>query len=311
MDSTATKGSWYMNDSHCRSARTGEEVYAGDFNAAFHGLGHTFFNDFERMCLDQLPDSEEFVVVDVGSALGRQNTRVAARKRPNVRFYMVDKLGDWFMSRYKEMEKSYPNMGINEPLQGLGEPDTGDLEGWVNRALQRNGYKNVTFLRREMKPMNGGTNLADIAPVLDTRRVIFTGYHNPVGLGNVTVAEAIRHRAERLFLNNSAMERIAPGSEHWLPMKRYLSSDLRPAELDKLIGLIYDPDSDIDKEVYRYDSNNKSQKMFMSVLKQPFALAQVDTLQKAGMDVAMVVTAGPDEYITLNSPSQHIAARRK
>ncbi len=314
MDNLAAAYPWYREDPfHCQPQVSGDAVYAGAYRTVQCGMGTIYELDFEKMPLSRIPNSEEFVLVDIGSAFGRRTSRRLAKEKPNVKVYMIDKLDDWFMERFRGMEchASRPDVAGYE-LKAIIEPYE-PLEQWANETFRRNWYDNVVFIHRELKPLTDGqTNLGDIENYLRTRRAVFTGFKNPAGLGNITAAEAARHNAEMLLYNNSSLENIPPDSPKWSAMRRFLGDSMSTAEIGKTISLVWDPFYDTNSEKRKYDCcKDEGQRMFTIALRQLFVLAQADFLQSHGMNPELHLNDHQSGHPDYNQPAHNIVARRQ
>jgi len=66
-DSLAAAHPWYRDDPwHYQPAKTGEEVYEEHYNRMQKGVPVIMWKDFEGMLNEEIPDSEEYVLVDIG-----------------------------------------------------------------------------------------------------------------------------------------------------------------------------------------------------------------------------------------------------
>ncbi|RLI98112.1 MAG: hypothetical protein DRO99_01530 [Candidatus Aenigmatarchaeota archaeon] len=310
MDNLARAYPWYRSDPfHCQPPRSGDDVFADAYRSMQQGVQEIHNDVFESMLAECVPDSEEYVVIDIGSHLGRRVTLPFARKRPNVRVYMFDKL------KPEDVDAGYnyrdsSDVGWEYFRTRVSPRD--DVRSWVNELLDANGFGNVTYVHGELEWRNVGSNLDGISRVLASRRLVFTGYKNPKGLGNVTIAEATKHGAERLFLNNTALEKLPPDSPRWDMMRSFLEGDMSEAEIEAVIGRIWDPrhGSIPRNDVGKYDYREPGQRMFATALKQLFILSQVDFLQNNGMDASLWIDRLPKGYGGYNSQDHDISAVR-
>jgi hypothetical protein len=259
--------------------------FSDSFRKTYFGLNTIYEWEWVEALDSVIPDSEEFVVMDIGSGLGRRVTRLLAAAKPKTRFYMVDKLSGKEVSEGKNYKKEYGYPGLKIKVKKRD-----NVEEWVNDLMQANGFSNITYVDRKMVPLEPGKgNLESIEDTLKSRRLVFTGYDNPYGLGNITASEIVYHKPEMAFFNNSALEAIKQDSPHWNLTREFLSGTLTEKEIDKIISLIHDPNYDSDKmsDDQKYDYWKEGQRHFAMALKQLFVLAQVNFLQKHDMRVTL------------------------
>ncbi|MCK4589365.1 MAG: hypothetical protein KAT77_02910 [Nanoarchaeota archaeon] len=273
---------------HYQEPVSGDALYERHYHHVQKGLSKIAFYEFHKLPLKEIPDSEECVLIDIGSGMGRQKTRPVAKAKPNLRVYMIDRL------ERKKIEEPYNfKPGVSPEFAGeefkVRVPISDNIEETVNTLLEANGYKNLIYIHRDLKYLEGeGTNLPELSQVTVGRRVFFTGYQNPDGLGNITIEEAIFHEAEKIYFNNTGLEKIRPDANRFKLMKNYLQEDLNEEEIKRVIELMYDPRALVDaRGPKKYDYKIPAQKQFAIVLKQLFALAQLDFLQKNGFETEL------------------------
>ena len=299
----AARYAWYRDHPEYYQPRvSGEVVYRSNFNSI--GLRSMEEGTFERLPLRDIPDSDEYVLIDVGSGLGRKNTRPFARERPHVRVFMVDSLTKEKVENSNNF-KAYPKNDLVGEEFKVRVPITGDVGNSVNELLEANGYPNITYIQKRLSQHSLDLG---IEKVLESRRVVVTGYKNPIGLGNTTARLAVQTQAEMVYFNNSAVELIEPGSEHYGLLRAFLSPQMKREEIEKVVSLLYDPrdkkrKSDWDE---RYDYDVEGERLFASALKLLFALAQKDLLESNGYNVE-IYQDNPRVY---NGPDHHIAAKK-
>ena len=297
---------WLWSDPAYRQpARPGDPNY--NDNISKFSLSSLLRTDFEKMPLKDIPDSEEYVLIDIGSKLGRRVTRPFAKQKPHVRVYMVDCLP-------KEKITDSDNFFVFPRNDIAGEElkvkvhVTDDLEDSVNRLMQANGYQNITYIQKWVTETDYDLGIDDIAK---TRRVIVTGFLNPSGLGNTTTSVGIQYSAETIYFNNSALEFIDSTSERYRLMRTYLrNSGVSDPETDKLISLIFDPKHSERELGSKYDKKDEGQRNFGNALKFLFVLAQVDLLEKSGYAIELFENKVKFGYQNYNQPSHHVVAKK-
>ncbi|MBU0530576.1 MAG: hypothetical protein KKC05_02780, partial [Nanoarchaeota archaeon] len=122
---------------------------------------------------------------------------------------------------------------------------------------------------------------------------------------------AIYHKAEGVYLTNSALEKITPGSEHFRYMMRFLKENMLDQEIQRIMSLMHDPDSPKGKkrsDKYHYKT---TEKYFALALKLMFLLPQVDRLQRSGMDATLYSEKGNENGQNYNNPDHFLKASRK
>lgn len=289
---------WRDDPFHHQSAVRGADVYRQDF--ARIGLENMLCADFERSHFSAIPDSEEYVLIDVGSHLGRRVTRPFARSHPNVRVVMVDCLTradvvDNF--NYQRFNHDPPNTPFD-----LKVAITDDIVSSVNALLQANGYANVRYVHKQLTPADYDLSIPSLTR---SRRVVVTGFKNPKGLGAVTAALAVREDAEKLYLTQSGIECVPPSSPTFDPLKKYLASYFAPEEVNKVIAFIHDPRHTNALHAEKYDRTDEGQRLFSAVLRLLFVLPQKKMLEQNGYTATLFQEArlGAVPY---NQPAYHL-----
>ncbi len=263
-----------------------------------------------RLAQRELPDSAEYAVIDIGSGFARDTTRPLAAAKPSVRVYMVDRIErEWLDQDWQYIELKYP--GAGPPLR-TRVPFSRDIATTVNILFRVNGYTNITYVHKCLTPEDSTLGIED---ELAGKRVVVTGYKNPKGLGNLTAALAIKLRAEALYLNNSALEKLPKDAPAFGPMRSLLRDrGLSAAEADGVCARISDPRFRPDRPDYwpkpeKYEYSDPAQRQFGETLKLPFVLVQAQHLERNGY--AVTVLQEPGERRSYNGPDHHLVARRR
>ena len=262
---------------HYRHEITGSEP---EFSVHFSGISES---EFEQKPLKDVSDSDEFVLIDIGSHLGTRITLPFARARPKVRIYLVDTLTrDDIVG-----DRAYAMFSVRTPVS------SDDIEGSVNRLLEENRYHNVRYVQKKLR-FSSSLDLG-IEDEVKGKRIILTGFKNPRGLGNLTIEEAIRLEAERVYLNNSSLENIVPESKHFDWIRKYLSEYASKEEIDWLIGLFKDGE-------VKYNYKHGSKREFAVALKLLFVLAQKAKLEENGFEVRVLLNIKKKRNNHFNQP---------
>ncbi|MCD6495995.1 MAG: hypothetical protein J7K54_01870 [Candidatus Aenigmarchaeota archaeon] len=299
---------WYRDDfeelDDLLREKSGSEIYKEQFFSTIKGLDRRTEEELRRMPFSDVPDSEEYALVDIGSHLGTEFTNRFASSKPHVRVFMVDSLTQEDLER-KYVYTPFKNGELVEVFRYRPERFTGDVEEDVNSLLDMNGYRNVRYLQKEMK--KNGSNLEEIESELRGKRLVFTGFKNPRELGTITLLEGISHGAERIYMNNTALENLKQDSWVFGMLKDYVKGELTEPEREKLVRLIYYPECSprmIKQIMYDYRSNER---YFATALKQLFSLAQADILESSGYDAGLALGFS----INYNQSDHNFAAVRK
>lgn len=293
---------WRDDPLHHQPAVSGADVYRHDF--ARIGLETVLCADFERSHFSAIPDSEEYMLIDVGSHLGRRVTRPFARSHPHVQVVMVDCLkrddviDDFNYQRF--------NHSHDAPLE-LKVAITDDIASSVNALLQANGYANVRYVNKQLTPADYDIGIRSLTR---SRRVVVTGFRNPKGLGAVTAAIAVREGAEKLYLNQSGIECIPPSSPSFDPLKKYLAPYFAPEEVAKIIALIHDPQHTDTLHAEKYDRTDEGRRLFSAVLRLLFVLPQKKMLEQNGYATTLFQEARLGD-VPYNQPAYHLRAYRR
>ena len=296
----ARRASHSAEDHLSQPPMSGEQVYAGDFRQI--NLQKLTTAEFEALPLSDIPDSEEFALIDIGSHLGMRVTRPFARAKPNVQVMMVD-----YLSRDQVMDiGNYrvlpPHVVQREPLQGP-IPFRDSVEDTVNELMEINNLPNVTYQQKWLTP---GKNDLTLPSTIQGKRVVVTGWHNPAGLGTITAQIAADLGAESLYFNNSGLEKINPSSQHAEEFIEYLSTHFSSEEAIKVFDLMHGPQSS--RSSAKYDYKKSEEKMFASTLLLFFALYQKEMLADAGYNVSIFANSDAQHY---NNPAHHIVGNKK
>lgn len=302
----AQREPWRRNEAHLyQPSVSGREVYSADFKR--FEMPELYNSEFEKLPLKDIPDSRGCVLIDIGSELGRWNTRPFALERPNVKVFMVDKLTKAQLNDATHFEEEMGDVA-GVPFY-IPVPISDDIEVSVNKLLQENGYANITYLH---KWLTYDDLRLGIEERIKGRRIFVTGFRNPEGIGNLTVMKAIELGAEGVYVNNPWVERNHPDSLQWDLMRAFLSSYLSPSEIEKIIHLAYDPEDTRphEKTSCKYKYDEPGQREFGYTLKLLFALAQRDLLEKHGYAVNLFSDRYPLGYGNYSAPNQNLVARK-
>jgi hypothetical protein len=286
------------------SDTSSDEVYADDFRCI--QLTEMKAGAFETLPLKNLPDSDEYVLIDVGSELGRRVTLPFARAKPHVHVVMIDHLKRAFLELPEHHGSAPDHPGAREAFS-VRAAITDDVQRSVNNHLSANGYFNVRYIQKKLSYED---HALGIDKLLQTRRVVVTGFKNPGGLGNITVALACAVDAEQVYVTNSALEHINPGSEHFALLRAYLSKYLSDDKLTKICQLMHDNNTFLDAGE-KYDYREDGEYYFSSVLKLLFALPQAAQLRQTGL-ISDVIRLRPNHGYRedYNRPGHGIIASR-
>ncbi len=274
-----------------------DEIYKEDFDKI--DLPRTNIDYFEKQPLATIPDSEEFVLIDVGSETGERVTLPFAQAKPNVHVVMVDHLTPDAVLILATRSRCGGGF-FKEPVMPLTAQQA------MNELLQKNGFPNVQYVGKQVS--YGDVNLGeDVDALCESRRVVVTGWKNPGGLGNIASDLALAYGAEQVYITNSGIEHVKPTSEHVMPLLSYLEGKLTKDEALGLCWGMYDnfPSDPDDK----YDHRIQGEYLFASVLKLFFVLPQFTKLVEEGMDAEIFKLAPLNGFSEpYNSPGYGLKA---
>jgi hypothetical protein len=287
------------------------ESMPADYQEEYYdfGLKPMKAQDFESLPLKEIPDSPEYVLIDVGSSLGRRITRPFSTKRPNTRVIMIDCL----TREDLEDESNYTSYETNE-ISGKELITrvrlTDNIEESANRLLKANGYDNIIYVNHKLT-LGSLTRLVGlIHDKIDGKKIYLTGNKNPRGLGDLTCRFGVLADAYKICLNNSALEKMSVSDEKFEMVQDYLSKKgFKRDEIQKYLSLIawYEKDSQQD----RYDYSKDTERIFAKTLKLAYALAQKEFLERNGYSVEITDCIHRFGNGSFNLPDHNIIATRK
>jgi hypothetical protein len=183
------------------------------------------------------------------------------------------------------------------PFTGSGSSHV-DFETWANELMHANDYKNIRFVSVDLSHALSGDELKKIYKFTSSRHVIFTGIKNPRGLGYATIREASNHKAEKLFVAPTALEKIEKHDSEWEEFRNFISSKLGENEIDKYFNLLHENDwKENDYINYKYNYMKAEEKRIGITLKQLFILSFVDAMSKRGYDAELFLEGTyPGDY---------------
>lgn len=291
---------------HTQPGVSGDEVYRQDFGRI--RVPSILEQDFERLPLQEVPDSSAFLLLDIGSHIGRRVTLPFVRAKPRVAVVMVDHLTLEEITDPLNFADLGDNAHAGEPFR-VRVPAERTAEATVNALLRANGYPNVTYVHHQLSPE---TPLFRV-PV-SGRRVVVIGFSNPAGLGGLTLEFAARLGAEAVYLNNAGVEQISPDSPYFGPLRAYLlNTGFSRRQIDKTISLIHDPDAGRRHDsasLEKYDTSREGQRLFADMLKLLFVLPQKEFLEQRGYAVRLYRNAYPNgRPLVYYAPGFNLVAR--
>jgi len=305
----ANRYSWYDDEFHV--LESGNKVYQKDYEQVT--IPKMQYELFHKMPLLDIPNSEDYALIDVGSRLGEQVTRSFAEKRPNVQLVMVDFLN---MSALMD-EGNYAHIDDRikrDPYTCAEELKTkvqvtGHIEDSVNRLLSANGFSNIKYIHKNLTLDDYDLGIKELVA---HKRVFVTGFLNSDGLGNITARIGVKYRAERIYISNSSLEMIGPASGHFNDMKKALRPYMSDKEIDGIIRRIHDQRPyNVKRNNPKYSYEKKAEKQFAQVLKLLYMLGQQDFLDRNGYDVQLFYKHdkwGGEHY---SLPDHYLVAQRK
>jgi len=235
------------------------------WNLSLSGILET---DFEKKPLEDIPNSDKYVLIDIGSHLGTRITLPFARQRPNVQVYLVDKLKKHNLLSDIAYESFYKRPNF----------DSNDIEGSINRLLWANGYSNVRYIE---KRIDFDSLELGIEKDIENKKIAVVGFKNPAGLGNLTLLEAIRLNAQRIYITNSSLENIPSDSKHF----NFLRDNLDGCA-EEIIPLFKDGEVR-----YPYECGEKNR--LALAVKLLFILSQKSKLEEEGYKVQIMENSKP------------------
>lgn len=284
-------------------AHNGDNVL-NKYNAVQEGLAEKTEKEFFEMVAEEIPDSEEYVVVDIGSHLGINFTLPLSRKKPNLRIYMVD----CFDRKGLEDETNYVPKIDGKPLKKV--PFSNDVGETVNLLLDENNYQNIKFVHKKLSVhVPERTDLPELEKILRTRKVVFLGKRNPALLSFATIFEGIYHDAIGIHYSPSALERTQKSAIHSSFIRNLFS--LSDIEYKKYVELLLDPEGDLVNGKFKFDYNKKPQKRIGIMLKQLFVLVEINLLMNYGYDANLFLRNTSRIKSFYNNPDHLVMARRE
>lgn len=215
-----------------------------------------------------IPDSEECVVIDVGSGIDRQMLRIA-RQKPKTKFYLVDSLSKRDIEI--EMESGW---GLDGDSDFHDIPYLRDPENWMNNLLRANSY-NAIYINQKLDPLNPNSNLNQLNYLTKDKTVAVFGLKNPGTLSLATINIANHHRADKCIITPSALELPAP--EEMRPLiDGFLERFMTSGEIKKTLDLLHDSASRKEDDLYKTSGkvlNPKRQEKYLYEIEEQKYLA--------------------------------------
>lgn len=277
-------------------------------------LKNMLVENFENLIFKDIPDSNEYALIDVGSHLGQRITLNFALQKPNVEVILIDKISENDLTREIKNNKyiksnTAPSSWNSFNLKFNNNFD-GDVSNYLNNTFLENNLKNVTY-HESLIDSTFAHNPIQLRDKLKHKKITVIGYKNPKGLGNLTINLANSLNANNLYLTNSALEKISPDDAIFTHMKNYLlKKDITTQEVKKIVSLIYFEFHE-NLKINKYDYHNHMEKIFGDTIKLPFILSQQDMLNKSGFDSEIIRLVYENKPVNYNNPSQGIKAIRK
>ncbi len=259
-------------------------------------FGVTTRTSVEREIFDLVQDSEEFVLIDIGSG-HRSYARRVSRERPNARVYLVDRLTGDQIKQELEFDIMHGKNNINFFKKTVPQQEP---EAWMNALLEANGYR-AKYIHRNMDHTKT-PNIPELQRVANGRRVVVTGFRNPIMLPLATINEAISLSVERCYITHSALEQINP--DEMFSLLSVFSYMLSHDEMKKIANLIHDPYSRTGNIGRKYDYSRVGHKEIGLSLKQIAILAFAERFVSMPVDISLLDHRPDFEY---NQPDHIIS----
>ena len=308
---TPSEADEFRRDAPLFSQKPSSGTIEADYENLQKGLSVIEHGEIENYLDGLIEDSEDCVVIDIGSHFGIPYPLKASRRKPKTRFILVDRLTkERIHDRLKmERETILPEYKIFE-----NQAPEDDPTNWMNSLLAENGYENVRYLGKELAP---NSVLDEVGYSLAGKRIMVTGIKNPHLLSLATANIALHYNAEHCIITPSALELLKP-EESGSFFKDFAGRFMTSEELKRFLNQAYDSrvrrtaDENSNQRIpEKFDYEDGRQMKKAIVLKQMFALALTHKLSdRFDADLKLINHDGITQC-SYNQPDHLIEGRKR
>ncbi len=249
------------------------EFHKNEFDSIDSKLRRTSYDDVQEQATRDIPDSNNTVIIELGSAYGNKGAGYLAQFKPNARVILISK--GWKEDNpprflFIEPPKPMHRLVFKQGQDLLNEPD---LEKRTNALYKLNGINNVTFYEHELTLDEASENLPFFLRDLKGKEIYLFGHHLPGVLPFLMGKLYDTLNARYMCVSPTAQEKVEPDQFSWEIIQKNLG--LNDEELEGLITSTFDPKAKAVKGSFsdKYDYENPAQKRIGLMIKLGVALA--------------------------------------
>lgn len=259
----------------------------------------------QQRALDQIPDSRDTVMIDLGSRYGERGAGYLAKFKPNVRTILIDK--GWDEEKPKESLFIEPPRRLKYVLRFRERSDLlyeENLEKKVNGLYHSNGMKNVEFHQKRLDPKN----IRNIFSSIRGKEIYLFGHQAPITLP-FTIGEIYNEfDAKAMWVSPSGLEKADASEFSWGIIQKNLG--LTDNELAGLVESTYDHKAAAEKNSFSFKYNYKYKKQERVGKMIKLAIAAALAIEVDGNIYNDTEANSIEKSKRHNKPSHYVTASR-
>ena len=280
------------------------ETHQKDFEEIDSQLRRLDFDQLQEQALNEIPDSGNTAIIELGSEYGEKGAGYLAKYKPSAKVILISK--KWketkpFEFLFTESNRIKHKLAFNAGKHLLNEQD---LEKRINGLYRINGINNVTFHEHELA-LSETDNLPDFLNNLYEKDIYFFGHMAPTILPFLMGRLYNSLNAKYMCVSLTAVEKIKPEEFVWNIVQRNLN--LSDEELKGYIESAHDPIAANNPGSLsdKYDYDNPEQERIGVMIKLGIALALAKEVNGE-----VLRNNNPEFRIGYNKIDHYVEARR-
>ncbi len=242
------------------------------FNSIDSKLMRLDFDQLQERALNNIPDSKNTVIVELGSGYGTRGTGYLAVHKPNAKVILVckpwkeDRPPKYLFMEHKKLKHALTFTKGEELLHGQ------DLERKVNALYKANDINNVSFYSHELT-LGDTARLPHFLQGLEGKNIYFFGQQSPTILPFLMGILYNKLNAKYMCVSLTAQEKVKPDQFSWQIVQKNLG--LTDKEIRGYIKSAHDPKAtEIEGSLSdKYDYKDPAQERIGVMIKLGIALA--------------------------------------
>jgi hypothetical protein len=269
------RGQWdeyYMTHPFWQPRTT--EFHKAEFESIDSMLDRIGLENAQERALEEIPDSESTVIIELGSGHGTLGAGYLASQKPNSRVMLISKpweeegIADWLF--YDSGKGMKYRLIFKKGKELLHEKD---LQKRINGLYKANGINNVRFYEHELTIEEINGTLPNFLRDFNGKDIYILGYKSPGRLPFLMGLLYNKLNAKQMRVSLTSIEKIRPEHFPWEIIQKNL--ELTDDELQGYIDSTHDPIATESKDTIsiKYDYANPAQTRVAVMLKLGIALA--------------------------------------